>query len=294
MTLRSVLVHRPTEHHETGRGFSAHRFGDDEATPFMDPYLMIDAYTLSEPYFAPHPHAGFAPVTYMLPESEIGFINRDSLGTRNRIAPGDVHWMTAGRGIVHEEVPEQRGRAARGLQIFINLPQRLKFMEPGYHHMDGANVPVVEKDGAHIAVVIGQSNGVASALAPPYPVQLIDVTLEPGGVFEQAVGIDDNAFLYCFEGDCVVETPQGKTLVSAHDLVGMRRDGTIVRVVGGSRRARFVVCGGKPIAEPIVAYGPFIMGSRQDLMKIMDDYRQGRMGKVDPSRWSADGRPVAE
>ena len=195
MSLREVAAHFPTEHQDTGQGFQVNRFGDDEREPFMDPYLMIDAYTLSEPYFAPHPHAGFAPVTYMLPESEIGFLNRDSLGTRNRIGPGDVHWMTAGRGIVHEEVPEIRGRPARGLQIFVNLAAKNKFMEPGYLHMDGARVPRVETGGALVRAVLGASNGIRSDLSPPTDVRLIDVTLRPGGVFEQEGGALEIAFL---------------------------------------------------------------------------------------------------
>ena len=162
MSLRSISTQFPTERQVMPGGFSVNRFHDDEAVSFMDPYLMIDAYTLSEPYFAPHPHAGFAPVTYMLPESEIGFINRDSMGTRNRVGPGDMHWTTAGRGMVHEEVPEIKGRPARGLQIFINLPTAMKFLPPSYVHLADADVPKVERGGALVRAALGGSNGIAS------------------------------------------------------------------------------------------------------------------------------------
>jgi hypothetical protein len=293
MSLRDLVVHFPTEHQTTNQGFDVNRFGDDDERPFMDPYLMIDAYTLSEPYFAPHPHAGFAPVTYMLPESEIGFVNRDSMGTRNRVGPGDVHWMTSGRGIVHEEVPEIRGRPARGLQIFVNLPTRLKFVEPSYVHLDGAKVPRLERGGALIRAVLGASNGLVSPAAVPYPVRLIDVTLDPGGVFEQDLTATENAFLYCFEGDAVIETPRGAARLDAFDVAGSAKGGTLLRVHGGRTRARFVLAGGEPIGEPIVTYGPFVMSRREDLQKVVDDYRAGRMGRVEKSVYGPDGRPLA-
>ena len=293
MSLRSIAIQYPTERQTTNQGFSVNRFHDDEKTPFMDPYLMIDAYTLSEPFFAPHPHAGFAPVTYMLPESEIGFINRDSLGTRNRIGPGAMHWTTAGRGIVHEEVPEIRGRPARGLQIFINLPTRLKFMEPGHVHLDGPDVPRIERDGALIRVALGVSNGVTSPADTPYPVRLIDVTLQPGGVFEQELTGSENAFLYAFEGDMRLRSPEGLHRIDAFDVVGAKKNGDRLRIEGGDREARFVLAGGEPIGEPVVTYGPFVMSNRADLQKVMDDYRLGRMGKVEKSVYGVDDRPLA-
>ena len=293
MSLRSIAIQYPTERQTTNQGFSVNRFHDDEKAPFMDPYLMIDAYTLSVPYFAPHPHAGFAPVTYMLPESEIGFINRDSLGTRNRVGPGAMHWTTAGRGIVHEEVPEIRGRPARGLQIFINLPTRLKFIEPGFIHLDGPDVPRIERNGALVRVALGASNGVASPADTPYPVRLIDVTLQPGGAFEQELTPTENAFLYAFEGDMRLRSPEGLNRIDAFDVVGTKKNGDRLRIEGGDREARFVLAGGEPIGEPVVTYGPFVMSNRLDVQRVMDDYRLGRMGKVEKSVYGADDRPVA-
>ncbi len=293
MTLRSIAAHFPTERQVHPGGFTVNRFGDDPDYPFMDPYLMIDAYTLSEPFFAPHPHAGFSPVTYMFPESEIGFVNRDSLGTLHRIAPGAMHWTTAGRGIVHEEVPEIRGRPARGLQIFVNLPVRLKFMEPGFVLLDAPDVPVLEKDGAVIRVPLGASNGLVSPAETPTPVRLVDVTLAPGGTFEQELSATENCFVYVFEGDAVLRTPEAAAGLACYDVVGTRRGGTRLRIEGGSRTARFVLAAGEPLDEPVAAYGPFVMSSRAELQRVMDDYRFGRMGKVEASVWDADGRPHA-
>jgi redox-sensitive bicupin YhaK (pirin superfamily) len=294
MSLRRIVHHSATEREETGQGFTVNRVLDNAQAPFMDPFLMVDAFTLTEPYFAPHPHAGFAPVSYMFPESEIGLLNKDSIGTRNRVAPGSMHWMTSGRGIVHEEVPEQRGRAARGLQIFVNLPARLKFMEPGYVHVEAGAVPVLEKNGAIIRAALGASNGIVSPGHPPYPVRLIDVTLPPGVLFEQELDSVENAFVYVFEGDCRLEGANGGAALERFDVAGTAPGGTMLRLLGGHETARLVVFAGQPINEPVMAYGPFIMSSRDDLIRVMNDYRMGKMGKVEKSIFGPDGRPLPE
>ncbi|MBV1700686.1 MAG: pirin family protein [Hyphomicrobiales bacterium] len=292
MTLRTISLHFPAERQTSPGGFSVHRFNDDDDARFMDPYLMVDAYTLSEAFFSPHPHAGFAPVSYIYPESEIGLINRDSAGTFNRVAPGDMHWMTSGRGIVHEEVPEMTGRDARGLQIFVNLPRAQKFMDPGYVFLGAADVPTWKGEGTIIRAVLGQSNGLTSPARVPYPVRLIDIELQPGATFEQELTATENAFIYIFEGDARFEDGQGITELDTFEVVATHKGGTRLRLTGGRQTARIVLFAGEPINEPVVAYGPFVMNSMDDIRKVMEDYRRGRMGRVEPTVFGADHRPL--
>ncbi len=124
--------------------------------------------------------------------------------------------------------------------------------------------------------------------------RLIDVTLLPGARFEQQVRRAENAFVYIFEGDAIAEGKQGRIRLSTFDVYATARDGEVLRLEGGERYGPFcVLYAGEPLNEPVVSYGPFVMASRMDLMKVMDDYRMGRMGKVEPSTWGADGRPRA-
>lgn len=261
----------------------------------MDPFLQIDAFALAEPVFAPHPHAGFNAVTYIFPESPIGFINRDSRGTRNRIAPGAVHWTMAGRGILHEEVPEQRGVAALGLQMFVNLPAELKHSAPRVMHAEAARVPVVVRDGTAVRVVIGSSNGVASPLLVPSPgVRLVDVMLSTGSRFEQELEANENAFLWLFAGSAMALTPRGSVDLGCFDHVGYANDGDRIVLEGGADGARLVLFAGHPLNEPIVAGGPFVMATTQDLEGAFADYRSGRMGSLKPSTYGPDQRPLAD
>lgn len=259
----------------------------------MDPFLQVDAFALAEPVFAPHPHAGFNAVTYILPESAIGFINRDSLGTRNRIAPGALHWTMAGHGVLHEEVPELRGTAALGLQIFINLPSGMKHAAPLAIHAEPSDIPVIERDGTTIRAVIGESNGIASPVTPPTPgVRLIDVTLTEDSMFEQVLGPLDNVFLWIFAGAATAVTASGDIALYSFDLVGYQSDGDRVRLRGGPGGARLVLFAGPPLDEPIAARGPFVMATAADLDDAFARYRSGRMGMLVPTSYGPDRRPT--
>ena len=256
----------------------------------MDPFLQIDAFALAEPVFKPHPHAGFNAVTYLLPESPQGFINRDSLGTRRRIAPGALHWTTAGSGIIHEEVPEVRGIAVLGLQVFINLPAARKHMAPGFLHLEPEAVPVVSRDGATIRVVSGESNGAVSPLVTPTPgVRLVDVTLQPRAVFEQELTADENAFAWLFNGSATIAAGSGGEVLRTFDLVGFELDGTRVRLQAGAAGARLVLCAGPPLGEPIAASGPFVMSTPEELERAYADYASGRLGQLSASAYRSDG-----
>ena len=135
------------------------------APEHISPFIGIDSYTMPQPFFGPHPHAGMSAVTLMLPEADGGFINRDSLGDQSHIRPGDLHWTQAGRGMMHEEVPSEPGRAARGLQVFVNLARVHKQAEPAAFHIDRELVPTVAVSGGQVRVVAGTFNGQTSPIA---------------------------------------------------------------------------------------------------------------------------------
>lgn len=287
-----AVAHAPRA--ERARGFDVAFLRPEAIGGGMDPFLHIDAFALSEPVFAPHPHAGFNAVTYIFPESPIGFVNRDSLGTRNRIAPGALHWTMAGNGIVHEEVPEQRGTAALGLQIFINLPSTLRHAAPRAIHAEPREIPVAVRDGVTVRAVIGASNGIHSPVSVPTPgVRLIDVTLSPGSAFEQALDPADNAFLWVFDGDAVASTPAGRTALPTFSFVGYENAGERIRLLGGRNGARFALFSGPPLGGPIAVRGPFVMGTAAELDAAYERFRKGGMGALAPSTYLPDGRPFA-
>jgi redox-sensitive bicupin YhaK (pirin superfamily) len=278
-----------------GAGFDVALLRADLIGGGMDPFLQVDAFALAEPFFAPHPHAGFCAVTYILPESPIGFINRDSLGTRNRIAPGALHWTTAGSGLHHEEIPEVRGITVLGMQVFVDLPARLKHVAPGFLHLDAGGVATVERAGATIRAVVGASNGIQSTVVPPTPgVRLIHVTLTPGAEFVQDLTAQENAFLWVYAGSATADTPAGPQALAAFDLAGYHPGGTGIRLTAGAGGARLMLFAGPPLGQPIVAQGPFVMSTPREMEQILQDYRAGRLGRLAPSRYGPDNRPLSD
>lgn len=257
----------------------------------FDPFLQIDAFALAEPVFKPHPHTGFSAVTYILPESPIGFINRDSLGNRQRIAPGSLHWTAAGSGLLHEEVPEQLGVAAIGLQMFIDLPLAEKEAPPRWLHLDAGDVPRVHAGEADIRVVVGASNGTSSPLQSPTPgVRLIDVTVSPGGHFLQDLAAGENANIYVLSGSATLGG--NPTSLEAFDLATTTVRETLLTMRAGPNGARFILFGGMPLNQPIVSQGPFVTSTQEQMRRAIASYTSGVMGRLAPNSYTADGRPV--
>lgn len=259
----------------------------------MDPFLQIDAFALAQPIFKPHPHAGFNAVTYLLPESPFGFINRDSLGNRVRIEPGGLHWTTAGSGILHEEVPEQLGVPVLGLQMFINLPHDKKSIAPGFLHLAAAEVPELAQGCRTVRVVLGEHAGVRSPLqTPTAEVGLLDVRLDPGASFEHLVPAEHNLFLWLLQGPVLVREHGGAGILRSYDLAGFQSDGSLLRLHAGEQGGRLLLFTGRPLNESIAAYGPFVMADEDGLRRAMRDFHSGRMGTLSASRYDAHGHPV--
>ena len=240
----------------------------------LDPFLLLDAFGTDNPDdyiagFPDHPHRGFETVTYMI----AGHMrHRDNTGAEGLLVPGGVQWMTAGRGIVHSEMPEQSEGEMRGFQLWVNLPATDKMCPPRYQNYEPADVPEVETaTGAHLRVIAGHGGGIDGpvegiAVAPLY----MDVTLSPGGHHAQAVAPGHACFAYVFEDTAEI----GGTAIDTHTLAVLcDGDGVEVSSVGGGR---LILAAGRPIGEPVARYGPFVMNTRQELQQAVEDFQSGR------------------
>lgn len=251
----------------------------------VDPFLLLDEFNTenADDYiagFPDHPHRGFETVTYMI---EGRMRHEDSTGAGGVLRSGGVQWMTAGRGIVHSEMPEQEDGKMQGFQLWVNLPSDQKMCEPRYQEFAAEEVPEVDYDsGARVRVIAGEHGGTAGAVTgiavePLY----LDVDLPPGTGVEQSIPEGHSAFVYVFEGTAEVGTDGANAagtgmmlpertvaVLSAGEAVGLR--------AAEGDRARMLVIAGKPIREPIARYGPFVMNTREELLQAFQDFQEGR------------------
>lgn len=249
-----------------------------------DPFLMLDEFSSENPNdyiagFPAHPHRGFETVTYLL---DGHMLHEDHLGNRGDLKSGGVQWMTAGRGIIHSEMPQQVEGRMRGFQLWVNLPASEKMNPAGYRDIDPSEIPVVELPGGGRAKVIAgtleaDSRRIDGAVqASTTDVLYVDVELRPGGVFTQRLEAQHNAFMYAFEGSIMVG-PAGETRPLDTQSAGLLSSGDEIRVEAGPRGARFLLLAARPLNEPIVQYGPFVMNTREEIEQAIRDYQAGAL-----------------
>jgi redox-sensitive bicupin YhaK (pirin superfamily) len=246
----------------------------------LDPFLMLDAFGTDNPGdyiggFPDHPHRGFETVTYML---EGRMRHRDSAGNQGLLVPGSVQWMTAGRGVIHSEMPEQEDGRMEGFQLWLNLPARDKMCAPWYRDIGTAEIPEWQGDGVLARVIAGHSHGV-TALVQRETTQVLylDLHLEPGARFEQPLPTEHNAFVYVYRGDLAVgageQTVRPQRMAILANTPGS--DGVVLKA--GADGARAILIAGRPLKEPIVQHGPFVMNTRHEIIQAVDDFRAGRL-----------------
>jgi len=258
-----------------GAGVLLQRSIAPRASNEFDPFLLFDHFAFNNPAEGPirgfpmHPHRGIETVTYMLDGSTS---HRDSLGNEGLIGPGDVQWMTSGRGILHEEMP-RRGPSGNiyGFQLWVNLPARLKMTTPRYQEVSADTIPTFEKDGMKIRVVAGTVHGLTGpvteiAASPLYA----DVELAPDTEFIQPVPAGHTALAYVFEGEGIFadETIQAVKLVKFSD-------GDSIHVKTENSSVRFMLMAGAPFKEPIAPYGPFVMNTMEEIQQTLLELRNG-------------------
>jgi redox-sensitive bicupin YhaK (pirin superfamily) len=244
----------------------------------LDPFLMLDAFGSDEAGdyiggFPDHPHRGFETVTYML---EGRMRHRDSAGHEGLLVPGAVQWMTAGRGVIHSEMPEQQEGRMEGFQLWLNLPARDKMSAPWYRDIPPGQIPQARAAGVVVRVIAGASLGVQGAMqreatAPTY----LDLHLEPGAHFAQPLPDEHNAFVYVYRGslrigDVAVPSQRMAILAQAAGSDG-------VALQAGDEGARAILIAGRPLGEPIAQYGPFVMNTNAEIFQAVDDYRRGAL-----------------
>lgn len=260
-----------------GAGVSLSRSLGTQKLPVLDPFLMLDEFRSDNPGdyiagFPAHPHRGFETVTIMLAGS---MQHKDSTGNTGDLGAGSVQWMTAGRGIIHSEMPQQEDGLMWGFQLWVNLPAKDKMTAPRYQDIAPDAIPSVAVEGGAVRVVAGEFGGVTGPVGgvATAPIML-DVTLEAGGAIDLAVPDSHNAFLYPFEGEG--RFGDREEPVSRGNLVATKRDGDSLRVRTDDG-VRFLLVAGRPIGEPVARYGPFVMNTEAELVTAFEDYRAGRL-----------------
>jgi len=243
----------------------------------LDPFLLLDAFESDQPQdyiggFPSHPHRGFETVTYLLAGR---MRHKDNAGNEGVIEPGGVQWMTAGRGIIHSEMPEQENGLLMGFQLWVNLPARAKMSEPGYQEYPPSQTPLEVRDnGIQVRVIAGTTGqgtvGVVKNefVRPTY----FDVSLPAGESFTQVVNATDTTFLFVIEGELTVGA-QGVRL--GPRTLGILGEGSEVDV-HTSEGARFLLVSAQPLGEPVARGGPFVMNTKEEIMQAFEDYRHHR------------------
>ena len=287
MTTRTLKRVIPSIPASDGAGVKLRRSLGASQLARLDPFLMLDEFYSDDPNdylagFPSHPHRGFETVTYML---DGRMQHKDSGGNTGDLGPGDVQWMTAARGLVHSEMPQQTQGRMRGFQLWLNLPAADKMKPPAYRDIPAASVPVVPIEQGLVKVIAGRFDGIAGAVEggatdPHY----WDVHLEPGAVFEAGVPADYNAFLYAYEGEASVGAHK---VALPPRAAGLLSGGDAVRIEAGPQGARVLLLAGRPIGEPVVQYGPFVMNTREEIEQAIADFQAGDLGRAQVRRIKA-------
>ncbi len=280
MSLRKAVFAVKGRTTHDGAGVKLRRIFGHEETALFDPFLLLDEFGSRNPAdylpgFPMHPHRGIETVTYLLDGS---VRHSDSTGGGGVIGPGDLQWMSAGSGIIHEEMPQESPNGVRGLQLWVNMPRRLKMNAPAYHGATAAEVPIVPTGTGPVRVLAGEWGGthgpVVDVLRSPV---YLDVTLNPGSTIDLEVPRGRTAFAYILSGSFVTGNEEHRRADSSYDagtcvLLG---DGDEARIASGDEGARFIIVHAVPLHEPIAWGGPIVMNTREELEQAFRELDEG-------------------
>ncbi len=286
MNRRPIDTLIPAVQTSDGAGVRIRRSLGQSQAARLDPFLMLDEFGSDDAAdyiagFPAHPHRGFETVTYML---DGHMLHEDHLGNRGHLGPGGVQWMTAARGIIHSEMPQQESGRMRGFQLWLNLPAARKMGDPSYADIPAEGIPVVDTGTATVKVIagsVGTTRGAVRGAAtdPTY----LDVRLAPDGAFTQPVATDHNALLYVYEGSLDVAWDAGSASADRGHAAVLGAGDTL-EVHAGGAGARFLLLAARPLNEPVVQYGPFVMNTREEIEQALRDYRDGTLASAATAR----------
>ncbi|KAJ8542857.1 hypothetical protein K7X08_005380 [Anisodus acutangulus] len=256
---------------------------------YFDPFLVLDEFSVSAPAgFPDHPHRGFETVTYML---QGAVTHEDFDGHKGTIEAGDLQWMTAGRGVVHSEMPAAEG-TQKGLQLWINLSSQNKMVQPRYQEISSNNIAEATRDGVKVRVIAGEALGVKSTIHTKTPTMYLDFTLKPGSQIQQPIPKSYNAFIYILEGEGIFgQDSTTNSPISSHNLLLLSGFGDgLVAWNKGSKILRFILVGGEPLGEPIAQLGPFVMNTQEEIDQTIEDFENYTNGFEKARHWRSEAR----
>lgn len=269
---------------EIGSGFTANSFRERDFAGAMDPLVMVDHYRMREPTFGAHPHAGLSAVSVLFEDSDGKFHNRDSLGNDFDLMAGDLYWLKAGSGAVHDEAP-RAGASIHGLQVFVNLPARMKQDAPESLHVKAKEMPVLQRDGNRVRVVLGKSNGTTGKVSPALPMTILDGKIAAGATFSHDLLAGEHSWVYAISGEIELIVAGERVSLQAGESIAIEATSSsatntieFTNVAGSS--AHFALFAALPVKEAFVQKGPFVMNNEAEIAQIEADYAAGKLGKL--------------
>lgn len=275
MSIRSVKQRVQAVAVSEGAGVTVHRTIGTPALRQLDPFLMLDHFSSDDPDdyiagFPDHPHRGFITFTYML---DGHMLHQDSMGNRGDLRAGGAQWMKAASGVIHSEMPKQTAGMMRGFQLWINLPASQKMTAPAYQEFSPEMIPLAETRDAKVKVLVGEYQGTKGPVEDPHThIQYLDVSLRANATFTHQLDNDLQGFIYVFEGQGHV----GADVLPQHSFAVLG-DGNTFEITAGGHGVRFILVAGRPLREPVVQYGPFVMNTQEEIQQAFVDYREGRL-----------------
>ena len=275
MKLRTVKQIINARAVKEGAGVTVHRTIGTAGLKNLDPFLMLDLFGTDNPDeyiagFPDHPHRGFNTFTYML---EGHMEHRDSMGNKGNLTSGGAQWMRAGSGVIHSEMPQQTSGLMQGFQLWINLPADKKMSVPAYQDFSENAFPVVNIDDSHVKVLSGHYQNQTGPVEDIYTdMQFLDISIDKNGLFKHGLDSSYQAFIYVYNGCASI----GETALTQHTFAVLE-EGERFDITAGTDGVQFILVAGKPIGEPIVQYGPFVMNTREEIDQAFADYRDGQL-----------------
>ena len=257
-----------------GAGVNLTRIIGSPELNMLDPFLLLDEFGSDDPDdyiagFPPHPHRGFETVTYMINGK---FRHKDTAGNEGYLTDGSVQWMTAGKGVIHSEMPEQTEGLVRGFQLWLNLPKEKKMIEPAYNDIQADKIPSVPLKDGQVKVISGEYKSIVGPGRPHTGVLYLDVHLNKKRNISIPIEKSWNSFIYVYEGEIKADD-----IVSKGTLAVLETDG-LFECESSMNDTKFILVAGDPICEPVARGGPFVMNTRGEVMQAFDDYQSGKLG----------------